>query len=248
MSFENLTPPIRLSYRRRAILDKLVTSDVADQLLAREEETTLNARRKLITERDALPAKAVTAQKVAEKRIAEAVTRHEAAQRELRAANDEVNAARSAVFAADPARRIFEITRELQRTADPRLSDFRFELSRIAESYLPAVYRIALVEDPSVGFGRRERLSSNVAEIAAARKAIGDACSRLDVLSLEALARSEVTVELFALIEDLRPALDAVGLTPPGLDPAEFEVTSMSNKDYGAEVARLKKGADAAAA
>jgi len=246
---ENLTQPIRLSYRRKAILDKLVRSDVAERMLAREEAGTLEARRALIAERNALPAKAVAAQAQAEKRAAAAAARHEAARRELKAAHDEVILAQAAVMTADPARRQFEIDRELKRTADNRLGDMYFEITRIREGFLPAVYRVSTIATPSRGFGQGERLHTNLPEVIAARKALDDARDRLAALELMAVSRAEVTAELTNIIVDLRAPLDAVGLTPPGLDEKDdFEVTSHSNRAHLDEVARLKKGMEANAA
>jgi hypothetical protein len=216
----SLNLPVKLSYRRRQVLDQILDSGEADRILAEREAEVLAERKALIATIAAVPAKFVKLKAEAEKRSAAAYARFAAAEAETRAAHEEVRAATAqAMVASRDDGEIQRLQQELRTTADPRLADVRRELRNLQGHVKMMVrfvpYRGEVENSEKPGYFFKGTLDAgNFPECEAARLLLGEWINRAEVMMLaeQGASRSEVTKMLRQIIADISKPLKAIGV------------------------------------
>ena len=214
------------SDREEALLDAMLKSPLADQVVQELEDATLSARRALLAQITALdrerPAEA--------KRLTDAAI---VARQQLEAADAALRDARANYQAAqqqgsgsalryDGARMNLEL--ELVASADQRLWAFAFQATQLRDNACQTA--LALWMDRAVGdwLGREFVLKSNVDHISKVKDQLSEAAARCREAQLQPLTASDVSVLLDELCSDLAPYLACIELNPPCLTNEHHDV------------------------
>jgi hypothetical protein len=219
----NILNTLRLTERKRQVLDQLLSSDQADKILTEREAKTLVERRELIAIIEAAPAKYVKAKAAADKRCAVACKAVDDSLEAVKVARAELNAANAEAMAAQGDKaEIADAQKRLLATADPRLVDARRELwtlharTKMQLIFLPYKERNVFGYTPTSDAG-------NLTECNIAWAVLKESISQVEALRLAAASRDEITKALQQIIADTRGPLEAIGLKTFALD-AELEV------------------------
>jgi len=241
----SLNLPVKLSDRKRAVLDQVLTSDITEKAIAASELKILAGRDQLVAAIAAVPAKYVKLKAEAEKRALAAHARFEAAVAEKQAAHEEVRAAAAqSMVASRDEGEIRRLQQELRDTADPRLGDARRALlqlrnrSEMQWRFVPP--DVKWISEPSLKhpFGAPGKSvvtdRSNREEVDSAKTAVKAAIDRVEAMQLirEGAARADVTAALLDIITKIREPLKAIGLKPFELDDEQEikETAFLSNR------------------
>ena len=214
------------SDRDEALLDAMLKSPLADQVVQELEDATLTARRALLAQIAALdrdhPAEAkrlndaamLTHQKleVAESALKTARANHAEAQLqgsgfEMRYAGTRMN-----------------LELELVASADQRLWAFSFETTQIRDNACQAALALWMGRAASDWLGREFTLQTNVENVSKAKDQLSEAAARCREAQLQPLTASDVSVTLDELCTDLAPYLARLELNPPCLATEHFDV------------------------
>jgi hypothetical protein len=227
----SLNLPLRISDRKRVVLEKLLSSDQAFRALAEDEAKTISERKALVAAIAAAPAKFEKLKIEAEKRFAAANKALAEAEAAVLAARAEQNAAAAQDRAANRDQdEILEARKKLQSTADPRLDDARRELwnlrERVKGMWVLMPYKGMVPIEGRPGWEIETTLDAgNFAECEAVRALLKRFIDQVEAMKLEpaGASRSEVTKALQKIVLDIRVPLRNIGLQVFQLDD-EFEV------------------------
>lgn len=214
------------SDREEALLDAMLKSPLADQVVQELEDATLIARRALLTQIATLdrdrPAEA--------KRLTEAAIvarqKFEAAELASTTARAEFQAAgiESGGFEQRYAGARMNLEIELIASADQRLWSFAFQATQIRDNACQAALAIWMDRVPGDWLGREFQLQSNIERVRKAKEQLSEAGARAREAQLQPLAASEVSVLLDELCQDLAPYLAHLELNPPCLTNEHHDV------------------------
>jgi hypothetical protein len=216
--------PLRISDRKRQVLDKLLSSDAAEKILSEAEASTLAERRELVEKIKSAPGRFAKAKAASEKRcmaaakmVDEALAAVAAARAEQHAANGEDAAAHG-----DKAE-IMDAEKRLLATADPRLADASRELwtlhGRVKLQWVP----VPFTRRDTFGRIVHADYDGNLSECRVAWDLLKAAIDRVEVMKLAAVSRADVTKALQEIIADTYKPLESIGLKTIALD-AELEI------------------------
>ena len=220
----NLQRP--LSEHETARLRAILESPHADQVVRDAEATVLAQRRdagKQIAESERVrPAEAARLQKDAAEKLRHwedlIAQGHEAREAYFHAAQLEYGHAHGCD------QRIGDLKKELERTSDPRLKDFVFELGQLRSVRCPLALEHWVTDSGRRGWGQGVQFGSNAEEIGAARELLDTMIARCHSLALKALSSAEVSEELGNMCLELAPALAKFDTNPPCLTAAQHLV------------------------
>lgn len=207
------------SDREEALLDAMLKSPLADQVVQELEDATLGARRALLAQITALdrerPAEA--------NRLTDAAI---VARQQLEAADAALKAARANHAAAqlqgsgfeqryDGARMNLEL--ELLASADQRLWVFAFQATQLRDNACQTALALWMDRSAEDWLGRKFSLQSNIEHLRKAKDQLSEAAARCREAQLQPLTASDVSVLLDELCSDLAPCLAPLELNPPCL-------------------------------
>ena len=214
------------SDREEALLDAMLKSPLADQVVQELEDATLTARRALLAQIGVLdrerPAEA--------KRLESAAT---AARQQLEAADAAFKVAREKFEAAqiegsgfgqryDGTRMNLEL--ELVASADQRLWALAFQATQLRDNACQAALALWMDRVPGDRLGREFMLQSNIDHVRKAKDQLSEAAARCREAQLQPLTASDVSVLLGELCHDLAPYLARLDLNPPCLTNEHHDV------------------------
>jgi len=214
------------SDREEALLDAMLKSPLADQVVQELEDATLTARRALLAQIAALdrdrPAEA--------KRLNDAAT---LTQQKLEVAEAAFKTARANHTAAELQGGGFEMryagTRmnlelELVASADQRLWAYAFQATQLRDNTCQAALALWMDRAGSDWLGREYTLQSNIDHVSKAKDQLSVAAARCREAQLQPLTASDVSGLLDELCSDLAPYLARLELNPPCVTTEHFDV------------------------
>lgn len=208
----------RLSPFSRRRLESLLQSEFAEQIEREGQHEALQERIRLVGELRDLEAGVAQPKKALETAMQRQVAKTAQAQRALAVELDAEKALRRQDYGSEIGHlnRRKEIVGKLEASADPRLKDFIFYLGEL----LSVDTKVALqfgFETGDPWWGGRPRLTSNGAEVSAARSALQDAIDQANALRHSAVSFTEVTRRFEAICQLLSVPLARLDLNPPSL-------------------------------
>jgi hypothetical protein len=214
----------KLSGRTRKAIEALTTSRLAEQALEQVEKETLAERQALVAELVALTKRMPADLAKAAADVPKALRAYEAAEDAFRRASQVLRDAREhgARVETTLGNEHSRLTRALQATADSRLADFVFRLEGLIASDLVVALQ-CWPDKQKKDRGIEPAISSNLAEVIAAKDAARAAIADAERLRLEAIGYEDVSVHLFEACERLAPVLARVEVNPPTLTATDAE-------------------------
>lgn len=214
------------SDREEALLDAMLKSPLADQVVQELEDATLTARRELLAQISALdrdrPAEA--------KRLQAAAI---LARQQLDTAESAFRSARAMCEAAQLQGGGFEqryagarmnLELELVASADQRLWAFAFQATQSRDNACQAALTLWMDRAAGDWLGREFVLQTNIDHVSKAKDQLSEAAARCREAQLQPLTASDVSMLLDELCHDLAPSLARLELNPPCLTNEHHDV------------------------
>jgi hypothetical protein len=222
----SLNLPVKLSERKRHVLDQILVSGEADRILAEREAKVLEQRKALVAAIAAVPGKYAKQKVEAEKRCVAAWAGLDASTAAVRVAQEELRAAITQAQVADRGEgEILEFRKKLSESADPRLLDVRRELrnaqGRVKMMVRFVPYRGEVENKDKPGYFFKGTLDAgNFPECEAARLLLGEWIRKVEEMMLapNGACRADVTKTLEEIIADISKPLKAIGVQMFKLD------------------------------
>lgn len=210
---------LRLPKEDRAEIDRFIKRPEVKQVFEADEIERLAHRRTLMAELKNIPAAIAKNADKADKSMASVLARFEAAEKEYRAAEEELRVARLAAhYAGYPNdRRRLELELELIKGADPRIREFLIHVDNANQAARGKNKFWASTVRNILGIATTKYFS-NLDDIVAAREATAKAGTELKAMMLDALTHDQVTQQLQAISTRLKPDLWTLEMNPPTLD------------------------------
>jgi len=189
--------------QRKKILDLVVVSPVVQDMLDREAEDQLARRRELISRHDALLKAHNRAWDDLERRVREARTKREKAEREFRAA---IEAEMLLPALGRPScAEAFQIERELEETASEEIREYQTWVESEFDFTRHLTPSVELLPSPQRGGGNMGFNQAELADISRRMDALRDAVPKLRALKLQAISGGMVLEALHRIHATIPP-------------------------------------------